>query len=144
MNTFQTVFCVKEKSSKAVLEALAKGRIYAVRKSRMGPRLVLDNFTVATVDGRRKASTGAEIEIDEPPVLSVEIVSSDNLAHAVVVEIIKNGSIWETRKTETPVSLQIVDDSLDSEVSYYRLAVTSSECGRLLSNPIFARKTSKQ
>ena len=137
LNTFQTVFCVKEKSTAAVLEALAKGRIYAVRKNRIGPKLVLDNFTVATIDGRRKASTGAEIEIDGSPVLSVEIISSDNVSHAVVVEIIKNGKCWKRMKTKTPVRQRFPDLAPEPGRSFYRLAAKSAACGRLLSNPIF-------
>jgi len=44
LDTFQTIFLVKHKTTEAILEALSKGRLYAVRKEGKGYRLSLDQF----------------------------------------------------------------------------------------------------
>jgi len=60
----QTIFLVKEKSRKAVLEALRKGRMYSVYQGDAN-RFRLDDFSMATADRSSRAYAGETVENGE-------------------------------------------------------------------------------
>ena len=50
----QTIFLLKEKSEEAVIDALKAGRVYALHLYKENaPTLVLDNFTIENIAGKR-------------------------------------------------------------------------------------------
>ena len=72
LDTFQTIFLVKNKTVDDVLDALSSGRVYAVRKSKE-PRLVLDKFTVIDTANASQAIMGQELVIKGLPILEGRI-----------------------------------------------------------------------
>ncbi len=142
LDMFQTVFLVKENSVNAVLEALAKGRFYAVRK-RKGPRLSLDMFQVSESikykKTRMSAIMGEGILPKGQPIVEGGISASDGSKHNIVVSLIRGGKVLETFKGNTPMEFHYLDKDIRPGKTYYRLEVTGKTTGKLLSNPIFIR-----
>jgi len=139
LDTFQTVFLVKRKSRSEVLEALSRGRMYAVRK-RKGPRLILKQFLVRNPESKRTAVMGEELLVDRTRVVEGTIAASDSGRYALEVAIIKNGKVWQSFKGRTPLTFRYIDVDGQKAKRFYRLDVRSRFIGKLLSNPIFVKQ----
>ena len=136
LDTFLTVFLVENRNAGDVLEALRRGRIYAVRKTARF-RLSLDQFEIADEGGGRNAIMGEELRSDSHPVVEGRISATGNGHHSVNVAIIRGGEqIWSF-EGETPLQFRFVDHVPWSGKTFYRLDVSAKAAGKLLSNPIF-------
>jgi hypothetical protein len=139
LDTFQTVFLVKRKSRSQVLEALSRGRMYAVRKQK-GPRLTLERFLVRNPEGKKFAVMGEEISVGRTRVVEGAITASDSSRYPLKVVIIKNGKVWQSFEGRTPLTFRFVDVDGQESKQFYRLDVHSRLIGKLLSNPIFVKQ----
>ena len=137
LDTFQTVFCVQKKTIVAVMDALARGRVYAVRKG-TGPRLVLKNFRVKDTANGTAARMGEEISVAGPPMVEGVISVQNGGRYPVEVTLIRGGKIWQQFEGPTPLSFEFVDRGKALHKTYYRVVVKGRGIGKLLSNPIFA------
>ena len=136
LDTFQTVFCVQQKTIAAVMEALARGRIYAVRKG-SGPRLTLENFRVKDTASGTAARMGEEISVTGPPMVEGVISVAGGGRHPVEVTVIRGGKVWQRFEGNTPLAFEFVDRRKTPQKIYYRAVVKGRGIGKLLSNPIF-------
>jgi hypothetical protein len=136
LDTFQTVFLAKSKSVPHVMDALAKGRMYARRKEK-GGGLKLDNFSVADRDTGNTAVMGAELSLSSYPVIQAKVVSDDSVQHAVKVLLVKGGSVLHQVEGQTPLEFVFDDKAPWAGKGYYRLEAQGGSAGKLLSNPIF-------
>lgn len=136
LDTFQTVFLVRNKSAQGLLEALAKGRVYAVLNEK-GPPLVLERFEVQEEGGGPGATMGEELRAEGFPVVAGRISLAGMEPAALEVQLIRDGRVWQSIDGHTPLEFRFVDQRKITKRSYYRLAVKSPRRGRLLSNPIF-------
>ena len=136
LDTFQTIFLVKDKRSQDVLQALERGRIYAVKKSK-DSRLSLDHFNVMDKRSGNAAIMGEEINVKGTPVLEGRISALDNGRQNVKISIIRDGKPTWTFDGQTPLDFHLLDRDEWSGKKYYRLDVKSQTGGYLLSNPIF-------
>jgi hypothetical protein len=139
LDTFQTVFLVKDKDHKDVMQALALGRIYAVMKSK-DMRLTLDQFQIKDEGTGNKVIMGDEMIAKGTPVIEGRLSASDGGRHAVTVSIIRGGKPAWSFEGQTPLDFHLLDQDPWSRKNYYRLDVKGKAGGRLLSNPIFVTR----
>ena len=135
----RTVFLVREKTSSAVMDAMRKGRMYAVRQP--GPqRLSLDEFTVKDVETGKKATLGEQLVSTDFPEISFKIHSTDGKEKRARVFLIRNGKVIKRESVVLPYELKWVDSQVDmSQPVYYRLNVITSPVDHLVANPIFVK-----
>ena len=142
LDTFQTVFLVENRGREEVLEALERGRIYAVRKA-AGFRLSLDQFQIKDDDTGNRAIQGEELRVVRSAVVEGRLSATDGGHYSVAVSIIRNGEPNWFFEGETPLKFQFVDHVGWSGKTYYRLDVSGKAAGQLLSNPIFVVRKSR-
>lgn len=135
IDEFQTIFLVRHKTTEAILEALSKGRLYAVRKG--SSRLSLDQFQVIDNQTGNTAFAGQELDLQSASLVEGRLSAMDNGQHPVTVSLIRGGEVVKIFKGETPLEFHFVDQDYRPGKTYYRLDVRSKGAGRLLSNPIF-------
>ena len=132
----QTVFLVSERSEAGVLDALRRGRMYAVQRTReLG--FDLAQFTV-TAGG---ATVGAGETLQAPPgtpiELAVAVEASDGRPHDVRVAIVANGRAVALERGGTPLRT-VYRTTTDGTPLVLRMEARGSQ-QRVLSNPIFVR-----
>jgi hypothetical protein len=138
LDTYVTVLWSKRLDSSDMLEALQKGRCYAIRQKE-GRGLRLDRFQLQTREGK-VAWAGETLLTSGAPLLTIEVSLSDLRSSPVKMRIIRNGLVWHEVEGLTPLSLSKRDDGLGKGMSYYRIEVTGRPSLRLISNPIFVEK----
>lgn len=129
-----TFLFVKDVSKASVLDALRKGRAYAVH----GPRvqeIALESFTAEA--GDEIAGMGEEIEVSAPPRLRFRTVCADT-GDATDVRVIRNGlEVYKDRRVGGGIDWTFEDPSLKpGDRVYYRLDV-EHRTNRIATNPIF-------
>ena len=139
LDTFQTIFLVSDKRNQDVLQALERGRFYAVRKTK-DSRLKLDYFQIESKIAGHTAIMGEDISLEGKPVLKGQLSAFDGSSQKVTVSIIRHGKITWTFEGKTPLDFHLIDQEGWSGKTYYRLDVKSKTGGHLLSNPIFVTR----
>ena len=139
LDTFQTVFLVNEKRIPDVLQALERGRYYAVRKSK-DSRLKLDYFHIKNQIKSHTAIMGEDISVEGTPILKGQLSAFDGSSQKVTVSVIRHGKIAWTFEGKTPLDFHLIDQEGWSGKTYYRLDIKSKTGGYLLSNPIFVTR----
>jgi hypothetical protein len=130
----QTVFFVEERSPAGALDALARGRMYAVRNSGEAT-LVLSELAVtgggaaAGMGDTLRAAAGTPVEVRAS-------VSSPTGSHAVRVTLVKDGKVEASWAGRTPLEVRHPDVA-GVRRSYYRLDARVSSADYLVSNPVF-------
>jgi len=137
LGNFPTVFLLREKSRKGVLEALKNGKMYAYRGS--FPQFVrLDEFSVYPPDGINKGFSGDEIVLKESPRIRISLSATVPFENKVKVRLIRSGELIETFEGTLPMQINYEDKYFQpGRKIYYRMDM--SGCGVLVSNPIFVK-----
>ena len=132
----QTVFLTAERSEAGVLEALRRGRMYAVQRTR---ELGLDLAEFALTAGGVRAGAGDTLRLPPgtPIELAVAIEASDGRAHDVRVAIVVNGQAVALERGATPLRT-VYRATTDGTPLVLRLEARGAG-QRLLSNPVFVR-----
>ena len=136
LDTYRTVFLVKEKRAAAVLDALRTGKTYAVLKPN-DAQLELKRFQVSQEGSTGAARSGEELRIRTQPVVDGLISASDGCQYEIRVKLIRSGILWQEFAGRTPLSFRFIDQNPKPGKSFYRLEVSGRAAGRLISNPIF-------
>ena len=136
LDSYQTIFLAGEKTRSAIMEAMARGRMYAVLKQNTA-RPQLDDFRVRDMAGGRTAVAGECLIGDLTPEITGRISTSDNQSYETEVKIIKNGQVLQVINGRTPLEFHVVDDFPAPGKSFFRLEARLQNAGRILSNPIF-------
>jgi hypothetical protein len=136
LDTFQTIFLVEDRRSQDILQALERGRFYAVRKSK-DSRLSLDHFKVKDKRSGHAAIMGEEINVNSAPILEGRISALDGSRQDVALSIVRDGKQTWAFEGQTPLDFHLVDQNGWIGKTFYRLDVKSETGGHLLSNPIF-------
>ncbi|CAB1063592.1 hypothetical protein D1BOALGB6SA_8375 [Olavius sp. associated proteobacterium Delta 1] len=139
LDTLQTIFLVNDKRSQDVLQALERGRIYAVQKSK-DSRLSLDQFNVKEKSSGKAADMGEEINVTGTPIVEGRISVLDGSRQDVTVSIVRDGKQTWAFEGQTPLDFHLVDQDGWTGKTFYRLDVKSKTGGYLLSNPIFVTR----
>nr|MBC8362829.1 hypothetical protein [Candidatus Desulfatibia profunda] len=136
LDKYQTIFLVRYKTTEAILEALSKGRIYAVQKG-ADNRLSLDQFRIKDNASENSAITGQELDLQGLALVEGRLSASDSGRYPVKVALIRGGKAMASFEGETPLEFHFLDQDQRAGKTYYRLDARGRSVGRLLSNPIF-------
>lgn len=137
LDRYQTVVLVKEKTTEAVLDALAKGRCYCLLKTPKQGRLSLDTFKLVDEKTGVSAIVGEELSTRGLPIMMATISVVDGAQSRIVVTAVRNGSVIKTITGDTPLDIHLSDPHKVRDRSFYRLMVKGGPAGKLISNPIF-------
>jgi hypothetical protein len=137
LGNFPTVFLLREKSRKGVLEALKNGKMYAYRGNY--PQFVrLDEFSVCPPDGINKGLSGDEIILKDSPRIRISLSATVPFENKVKVRLIRSGELIETFEGTLPMQIDYEDKYFQpGRKIYYRMDM--SGCGVLVSNPVFVK-----
>jgi hypothetical protein len=132
----QTVFLVEERSEAGVLDALRRGRMYAVQRT---PEVGFDLTHFALSGGSVVVGAGETLQAPAgtPIELSVAVEASDGRPHDARVAIIRNGAVLVHERSATPLRA-VYREITDGTPLVLRVEARGSQ-QRLLSNPIFVR-----
>jgi hypothetical protein len=143
LDSFQTIFLVQDKSAKAVLKALATGKMYAVRKG-SSSRLLLEQFQITDKNGIIVAEMGDSVKVAGAVTVRGKITSSDNGEYLLEVALIRDGKPVHSITGPCPLAFRFVDTEDRVGKAFFRLTARGKETGTLLSNPIFVESVSEQ
>ncbi len=131
MGMTQTVFFLKDFKEEDVLDALKKGRAYAVRGI---DKPIIEDFSLE--GSGRKAIMGEELLSKESVEVLINIKFPKPPKDEIKIFLIRNGEIKETFSTRKDILIKYKDDYIQyGKRIYYRLAIGE----QLITNPIFVR-----
>jgi len=135
----QTVFLVREKSEAAVLEALRRGRLYALQRLPEGV-LQLADWSVRAGDASAisgetlRVTTGTEIEV------RIALDATGSGAAGLRVTLVRNGAVLDGWSGDTSVQA-IHREVFDGRPLFFRIDAHGRTPHRILSSPIFVTAT---
>jgi hypothetical protein len=137
LGNIRSVFLVEERTERALLDALKRGRLYAVEQD-VGAELVLDDFSLRAGASRGVSGDSLRVAESAPIEISVDIAAAGTATRDVRVTLVRNGTV--VRAWTGPLPLRAVHrEVFDGSPTFYRLDVRGP--GRLLTNPIFVRRS---
>lgn len=136
VGTVQTVFLVEQRSEAAVLDALRRGRLYALQRTAEAG-LVLVDFSIVTSAGA--ARPGETLRVPAGTPLEIRIaLGAGGAGMPVRLSLVRNGTVAEAWAGQTPFET-VRRESADGSPLVYRLDVRSTPPHRLLTSPIFVK-----
>jgi hypothetical protein len=133
----QTVFLVRERSEAGLLEALRRGRLYALQRTAQSA-LALAEFVVADGgDGRARSGDTLRPAPGTPLTVSVAVEAAGAPATDLKVVLVRNGEIAGAWTGATPFRAAH-REAWDGRPTVFRVEARAAG-GRLLSSPIFVR-----
>lgn len=135
LGNFLTVFFVRKKTKKDILEALRNGKIYACRGNY--PYIAkLDEFSVYSPEGKSKGISGDRVVLKGNPRIKISLSAFKLASNHVRVRLIRSGDVIERIEGELPIEIDFEDKYFKpGEMVYYRMDVHGY--GDIVSNPIF-------
>ena len=128
-----TVFLVREKSRRAILESIRQGRMYAVDGKPLSLRL--ERFEAVTEKGR--TLFGGLVASNGKVRLGAKVTKPDRQEEEVSVTVVKDGRVVARVEGQTPMEFNHLDYDIEpGKRSYYRLMVKSANA-ELTANPVF-------
>jgi hypothetical protein len=143
LGSVRTIFLVRESSNDTVLDAMRKGRMYAVRQTDAN-RLSLDEFVVKDQKSGNQVTIGQELVATDFPTVNMKLRSVQGGTKTAQIEIIRNGALVKEETVSLPYDLTWRDLGIDRiKPVYYRIKATVSPTDYLVSNPIFVKFSEK-
>jgi hypothetical protein len=141
LGNFPTIFLVKDKTKESILEALKKGRMYALRGFGDAPRLILEDFSVSDSKTLQKGIMGEEISVNGYPTINIFVSTAGSTEkNPITVRLIRSGKLLKTFSGETPLNIDFADEFYEpGQKIYYRLDAEDRKGRKLVSNPVFAK-----
>jgi hypothetical protein len=135
LGTVQTIFLVDERSDKGVVEALRRGRLYALlRTPQMGLRL--GDFVVTAAGTTARSGDRLGVPPGTPLEVQVAVEASDGSAQPIRVTLVRNGAPVEAWAGQTPFRALYRDTTAETPL-VFRVDVHGRSPHRLLTSPIF-------
>jgi hypothetical protein len=139
LGSVRTIFLVRESSNDTVLDAMQKGRMYAVRQTDAN-RLSLDEFVVKDQKSGNQVTMGQELVTTDFPTVNMKLRSVQGGTKTAQIQIIRNGALVKEETVSLPYDLSWRDVGIDRiKPIYYRIKATVSPTDHLVSNPIFVK-----
>ncbi|MEK9629982.1 MAG: hypothetical protein VW455_13305 [Nitrospinota bacterium] len=139
LGSVRTVFLVREKNRDTLLDAMRKGRMYAVRQADDN-RLSLDEFTVQDQKTGQQATLGQELTSTDFPAVKIKLRSIKGGNKTAQIQIIRNGVLVKQESVSLPYELTWRDVGNKQEGrAYYRVKAMVNSTDHLVSNPIFVK-----
>jgi len=135
LGNFPTVFLVHEKTRKAILFAMKRGRMYACR-GRYPQRIILDEFSICASGCNSRAFSGDEVILRENPKIRISLSLKRSAENRVRVRLIRSGELVQTFEGSLPMNIDYEDRYFEpGRKVFYRIDVRGH--GAMVSNPIF-------
>lgn len=133
----QTVFLTSEASEAAVLDALKRGRLYALRRT---PELALTLAEFSASAGSERVASGDTLALatGTPFEVRVAVETSDGSAEPLRATLVKNGVVMEAWATAAPLRA-VYRDVFDGTPLVFRVDVHGRTPHHLVTSPIFVR-----
>ena len=139
LGSVRTIFLVREKNRDALLNAMRKGRMYAVRQADDN-RLSLDEFIVEDQKTGKQATLGEELNATDFPAVKIKLRSVKGGNKTAQIQIIRNGVLAKQETVSLPYELTWRDvNNSKEEKAYYRVKASVNSMDHLVSNPIFVK-----
>lgn len=135
LGTIQTVFLLPERTEPALLDALRRGRLYAVQRM-PEVALVLGEFTVTAAGATALSGDTLRVAPGTPVEVRVAIEASDGSGQPVRITLVRNGGAVEAWAGPTPFRAAYRDVAT-SQGLVFRVDVRGRMPHRLLTSPIF-------
>jgi hypothetical protein len=136
----ETILWVKERTPSALLDAMAKGRMYTLlRNKEYG--LILNEFTLISEATGQPAISGETLRApaSSPILVRLAVSSDDGRSRQTPVLVIRSGRLMKTETETVPFTVTLSDTApAAGDMEYYRLMIGTGE-HRIVSNPIFIR-----
>lgn len=141
LGNFPTIFLVKNKTKKDILNALKKGRMYAYRGDVESPRLILDDFSVYDSETSKTGFMGEEIFSKGYLRINISLSTADSeKGNSITVRLIRDGRLLKTFSGETPLKINFEDEIIKPRKKiYYRTDARDKKGRKIISNPIFVK-----
>jgi len=133
-DSYQTIFLLKNKGVKAILDALSSGKIYAAQKGNNG-RLSIDRFQIGSKGSKVYANMGEKLNNPLLTEINIVISATDKASYPIKINLIRGGRVLKKLEGNTPYEIKLEDNDRWTGINYYRLEVDGF--GKVLSNPIF-------
>ena len=135
LGNFPTVFFVRKKTKKTILEALKNGRMYACQGNY--PQVAkLNEFSICSLKGEIKGISGDKIVLAENPRIKISISAFEITKNRAKVRLIRSGEVIRSFEGKLPMEIDFEDKHFKpGEKVYYRMDLHGY--GALVSNPIF-------
>src|SRR5438128_481122 len=136
----ETILWVLERTEPALLDAMAKGRMYTVLRSKEYG-LVLDEFALLSEATGEPAISGQTVRAPAltPVLVHLAVSSDDGRSHQIPVQVIRAGRLMKTGTESVPFTLTLRDTAPSAgEQSYYRL-ISGTGQPRIVHTTIFIR-----
>lgn len=140
----QTFLWVRERSKQGVIEAIRRGRMFAVQRPHEYS-LLLRDFSLSQGESSRSAMSGDELRLEGqgPLLVHIKVEASDGSRRPLRIDLIRSGTLIQRFEGETPLQTVYRDGlPLGADKVFYRLKITSPHL--LASNPIFAQRLVQQ
>jgi len=144
LGSVRTILLAHEKNNNALLDAMKKGRMYAVRQNDEN-RISLDEFIVEDQKTGQHATLGQELLSTDFPAVKIKLRSVKGGNKTAQIQIIRNGVIAKQETVSLPYELTWRDVGNSKEKkAYYRVKAWVNSTDHLISNPIFVNFTDSQ
>src|SRR5713101_8249118 len=133
----ETILWVKERTPAALLDAMAKGRMYTLLRSKEYG-LLLNEFTLISEAAGEPAISGQTLRApaSSPILVRLAVSISDGRSRQTPVLVIRSGRLMKTGTETVPFTVTLQDAApAAGEMSYYRLMIGTGD-HRIVSNPI--------
>ena len=134
----ETILWVKERTPAALLDAMAKGRMYTLLRSKEYG-LVLNEFALISEATGEPTISGQTLRVpaSSPILVHLAVSSGDGRSRQATVLVIRSGRLMKTGTETVPFTVTLRDTApAAGEMSYYRLMIAMGD-HRIVSNPIF-------
>jgi len=139
LGSVRTIFLVHDSSNDSVLDAMQKGRMYAVRQADAN-RLSLDEFVVKDQKAGNQVTMGQELVATDFPTINMKLRSVKGGNKTAQIKIIRNGDLVKEETVSLPYDLTWRDVGVDRvKPVYYRINASVSPTDHLVSNPVFVK-----
>lgn len=141
LGRYPTIFLVKDKTKKDILNAIKKGRMYAYCGNVALPRLVLEDFSITDSESSQEGVMGEEIYLKSYPIITIHVSTTGiEKGNSLTIRLIRSGRLIQTFTGEIPLSIYYQDEFFEpGRKIYYRLDIRDNKGRKLVSNPIFVR-----
>ncbi len=141
MGETQTVFFVNRNSKPEILDAMRKGRMYAVSGD---PKPVLDGFQIWDDVNKSWVEMGGMATVDDDARLKIKVSLPGKTNGNLKLRLIREGVVIKEISLDKDLDIELTDKYLKTmgrpgAKTYYRLDID----GRLISNPIFVETKSQ-
>lgn len=142
LNDTINVLYVKKLNREDILDALKKGRFYVASKEPQKINMALDEFFLSDMVTGKSAIMGETLISDGPPLVKIKLSHEKFIDEKISIKLIRNNKIIREFSGEEPVDLEFNDEDVKPNDSvYYRIDAESQATSRLISNPIFFKRT---